>query len=256
MCRIKALALTAGVISSAVAAQGPMGLVEVEPISFIGPAVNALEDEGIGCGIQFGFSYAVSQIDGKRSGTVQPTSPDGVLVTTFQGAHDGRTGRGTTQRFSRKINRTDSACTLTLTPNGPIEDYKKGKLLNLWESPRFSPSDVLKQSVKFAYRVDILSPQDVEHTLANFNRLADRGCNRLSYPRELGFDYRNDEGDLVYCVKAGDKAQPVKVSCTLHRRGALCSIFGILQSVPDSKAISAIGAEQRLRAAIEAIIAE
>jgi hypothetical protein len=238
------------------AAESPAEPPEAQPISFIGPAVNAVDDEGVGCGIQFGFSYAVSQTDGKRSGTVQSTSTDGVLVTTFQGAHDGRTGKGAIQRFSRKIERTDIACTVTLTPSGPVEEYKIGKLLNLWESPRFSPSDVLKQSFKFEYRVDLLSTQDVEHTLANFDRLADRGCSRLSYPRELGFDYRNDRGDLVYCIKVGEKSQPVKVSCTLHRKGTLCSTFAILQAVPTGNAISAIEGERRLKAAVESITAD
>jgi len=256
MNKIKTLALTIVLATSSVAAQGSAEPPEYQPISFVGPAVDAVDDEGVGCGIQFGFSYAVSQTDGKRSGTVQPTAHDGILVTTFQGTHDGQIGKGAIQRFSRKIERTDIACTLTLTPSGPAEEYKKGKLLNMWESPRFSPSDVLRQSFRFAYRVDILSTQDVEHTLANFDRLADRGCNRHSYPRELGFDYRNDQGDPVYCVNVGDKSQPVKVSCTLHRNGAFCSAFGILQAVSEGDAISAIDGERRLKLAIEAIIAD
>lgn len=221
---------------------------------FIAPGDNELKQEAMGCGIQLGFAYVINNVEGSRSGRVELEAPDRVLVTTFKGGWDGSIGKGRKQAFVREVARTSDGCSVMFRANGPSEEYKKGRLMNLWGEPEFSPLDVLAQSYKFQYEFSLSSEFPADAVLANFDRMADKGCSNASYSMRLGFDFRNDGADRVYCLTTGGKPQPVRVSCGPYRNGSKCTFFAVLQAKQEGSGISAIDGAKLLREAVTSIV--
>lgn len=221
---------------------------------FVAPPDNENNEEGLGCGATFGFSYVIDNVKGSRSGKIERESADAVLVTTFKGAANGSTGKGESQRFKLSQKASSDSCTLTFQADGAAKPYKKGKFMNLWEVPDFSPTAVLKDTFKVQYKFSTPSEYPVDSVIANFDRLADKGCNTLGYPRDLGFNYRNGVGDPVYCVKVGEKVQPVRIGCVPYRNGTMCTASAVLQTVHDGNHYSTIEGARLLREGIHGII--
>src|SRR5580765_2598678 len=156
--------------------------VPVETVRFIGPGDNEVADGAIGCGVSFGFQKVINNVEGSSSGMVRPNGDGTIDVQTFKGSEGGNIGKGVTQRFKRKVERTPATCTLELVTDGAEAHYKKGKLINLWDEPSFSPTDVLRNSPVFPYKITFDSEYAKEAVLANFDRLADKGCAHWLYP--------------------------------------------------------------------------
>ena len=89
---------------------------------------------------------------------------------------------------------------------------------------------------------------------ANFDRLADKGCSNVGYSTRLGFDFRNDGADRVYCLTVGDKPQPARVNCGPYRNGSKCSFFAVLQAKREGDVVSALEGAARLRKAVTAVV--
>lgn len=249
-----ALTLVGLGVLGASSAQEPVNARDGGTLVFVAPADNENSDEGLGCGATFGFSYVIDNVKGSRSGKVEHESADVVLITTFKGAANGSTGKGERQRFKFLQEASPESCTLSFQADGAAEPYKKGSFMNLWEVPDFSPTAVLRDTFKVRYEFSIPSEYPPDSVIANFDRLADKGCNNVGYPRALGFDYENGVGDPVYCVKVGEKVQPVRLGCVPYRNGTICTASAVLQTSREGNRYSAIEGARLLRESVDEII--
>lgn len=225
-------------------------------LEFIGPGDNELRDAADACGMAFGFSYVISQTEGLRKGNVDDISANQVKVTTFKGAADGTIGKGARQVFHREIARSTERCSLKFKAESEPEPYKAGKIMNWWDEPKFSPTDVLRDTYKFRYRFSLATNYPADAVIANFDRIADKGCQNSTYSRGtggVGFDYRNGVGDPVYCIRVGENAQPVQLGCVPYRNGSKCTAFAVLQSAKDGDTVSALEGAKLLRERVDAI---
>ena len=250
---VTCLALALGSLVIGTTQDAPAQSASDTRLQFIAPGDNEFQDEAMGCGIRLGFAYVIDNVEGSRSGRVEKVA-DGIAVTTFEGAADGSIGKGRKQAFARTITKTSDACSVELKALGAPEPYKKGRLVNLWDEPDFSPVDVLAQSHKFQYAFSLPSEFTSEAVLANFDRLADAGCAKGDYSTRLGFDFRSSESDAVYCLEVGEKTQPVRVDCAPYRNGSKCSFFAILQSTQEGSVIQAMKGAKSLRGAVTKIL--
>lgn len=224
-------------------------------LEFIGPAGNELQDSVNNCGVFFGFSYVTDQSGGGlRKGRVDDISINQIKVTTFKGGAAGTMGKGLQQVFHREVARSDTQCSLRLKAAGAPESYKVGKIMNWWDEPSFSPTDVLLDSYKFNYSFSVATDYPAEAVLANFDRIADKECYNSSYSRGVAFDFQNSVRDPVYCIQVGTKVQPVRIGCAPYRKGSKCTAFAVLQSVRDGEKFSALEGATLLREKIKAIV--
>lgn len=226
----------------------------ITTLQFIAPGDNELKQEAMGCGLQLGFAYVIDNVEGSRSGRVELEAPGRVSVTTFKGAANGSIGKGRRQAFVREVTHSPERCSVTFRAEGPSEGFKKGRLVNLWEEPDFSPLDVLVQSYKFQYEFSLPSEFPTDAVLANFDRLADKGCSHVGYSMRLGFDFRNDGPDRIYCLAVDGKQQPARVNCGPYRNGSKCTVFAVLQAKREGGVISALDGTRLLHEAVTKIV--
>lgn len=71
-----------------------MAPVELLGPTFIAPADNDPRHEEFACGIRFGFSQVLSNVEGGRYAELKRTGSETAELTTFKGSQDFKVGNG------------------------------------------------------------------------------------------------------------------------------------------------------------------
>ncbi len=251
-----------GATQASMAAESPTSITEsdtstipsIKGYTFIAPGHNDPKLEEFACGIRFGFSQVINSVEGSRLAELKRTGPETAELTTFTGSDDFRIGKGVLHEISAVTARDETKCTVKIVILNE-KPFKRGSFMNLWKAPPFTSEDVLVQTHKFLYQPSFISPYPATSLIANFERLAVKGCNNVGYgaaselPRDLRGNY-----DGVYCVKVDGKYIPTRPDCRPYRDGSKCTVLAVIAANRSERTFDARPSADSLRKAIEAIL--
>lgn len=226
----------------------------IKGYTFIAPGDNDPKLEEFACGIRFGFSQVISNVEGSRLAELKRTGPETAELTTFIGSDDFRIGKGVLHDISAVTARDGTKCEVTIAILN-AKPFKRGGFMSLWKAPSFTAADVLVQTHKFLYQPSFISPYPAASLIANFERLAVKGCNNVGYgaaselPRDLRGNYNG-----IYCVKVEGKYIPTLPDCRPYRDGSKCTVLAVIAANRSERTFDARPSADNLRKAIEAIL--
>lgn len=215
------------------------------------------QHDELGCGVRMGFQRTESNVLGQPSaiyGRVERSGADQARITTFRGSEDTAYGKGERTQATLLLTRSPELCELTITL-GASEPYKLGSLT--WgKPPTFTARDVIEQTPVFVYRPSFNSPFPAASVMANFDRLANPGCNGVGYgiSRNIPRDLRGRE--TMYCAKTESGNAPFVASCMPYRDGSKCIVLTILPATREGTTWDARSQASTFRAAIQAILSD
>lgn len=212
---------------------------------------DATVDEGAGCGVYIGFERAIDNVRGSMYGRVTRERDGTGTLSLFDGSYDLSVGKGFNHPLVLATSSDAASCTVRASV-GVGEPFKRG-LFSL-AKVTFTPEDVMRETPKFVYSVEIPSAYPAEATLANFDRLAAKDCNNVGVPASGLFPRNVEREGNRYCIAVGGRPHDAFVKCVPYRNGSMCRVRAALTAKPEGNTWDLVSEGADFKAAATAII--